>query len=70
MVGFSPVATTVEVIYDTGSLMLSMCTLEYLISFIPLNFVAIACLDKRGLRFTIVLAAALTLTGAWLRQII
>ena len=70
MVGFVPVSPALVEIYDASSLVISMCTLEYLVSFIPFNFVSISMLYKRGLRFCMVTAAILCLIGTWARTLI
>lgn len=70
MVGFSAVSTIISVIYDCGSLMMTLCTLTFLIAFIPMNFVVINCLKTRGLKYCLMVQAILAIIGGWSRQLI
>jgi hypothetical protein len=70
MVGFSAVSTILADIYETGSLIMTLCTLAFLIAFIPMNFVVIRCLETKGLRYCLMTCAVLTIIGGWIRQLI
>ena len=53
--------------YGVPSIVTSMCSLAFYITYIPFNFVSISSIDKRGLKATILIGVGLTLLGAWFR---
>jgi hypothetical protein len=53
MVGFSPIAGVVAIIYDCAPIIVQLQTLLFLIAFIPGNFIVIWVLNKFGLRATV-----------------
>lgn len=50
MVGFSSIAALICAIFDTPTLVPTLCVLLYLIAFIPMNFVVITMLSTHGMR--------------------
>jgi hypothetical protein len=61
------VSTIIAAVFDTPQLLVNMCVLIFLISFIPANFIVIKVLDVYGMRTALMLASLLTFSGAWLR---
>lgn len=70
MVGFSPIAPTIAVLFDVPILMVNVQALIFFMAYIPSNFASIFILNKYGLRTCLVIGSSLLLVGAWLRQLI
>jgi hypothetical protein len=69
-VAFIPIATFASSLFEVSNVMISMCSLVFSISFIPFNFIAIKILSSAGLRVCLLIAAALTIAGVWLRLMV
>lgn len=66
----SPIISDLETIYDYSYFIISLSSLIYMITFIPLNFPGDYIMDHLGLNFGMILGVAFTITGAWVRVLV
>jgi len=70
MVGFSPIAQIISVLFDCSPRIVEAQSLIFLGAFVPANFVVINLLPRKGLAFTLRVGAVLCLIGGWLRLLV
>lgn len=61
---FASIAATSAVYYDTTALGISMMSLIYMITFIPVSPIASWVLDEKGIRYSILIGTVTTFVGA------
>lgn len=64
---FSPITVLVSEIYDVSVNWVEMCTLVFMVTYIPVTFPANYVLDNYGLRTGMLLGSGLTMLGSFLR---
>ncbi len=70
MVGFTPIAQIIAIVYDCSPRVVELQSLIFLAAFVPANFLAIFFLPWKGLAMTLRLGALFVILGGWLRLIV
>ncbi len=68
--GFSPIASTISVLYDCDILIVEMQTWIFFLVYIPANFFAIYINKNKGLRYSLILGSIFTALGGVLRILV
>lgn len=69
MLGFSPITTVMQEIYQVGDFEVQLLMLVFVIFYIPLMFPANYLIEHKGISIPLILAAGLLIIGAWIRML-
>eukprot|EP00039_Didymoeca_costata_P005797 m.84733 g.84733 ORF g.84733 m.84733 type:complete len:468 (+) comp12978_c0_seq1:206-1609(+) len=64
---YSPIANIAAEHYNTSAQTINWLSLLFMVVYIPIGPVAMWCLDTKGLRYSLILASAINMVGAWIR---
>lgn len=70
MIGFSPIAPIISIVYDCSIILVDIQLLLYVILFIPANFVTLYVIKHWGTRVTLTIGCLLLLACGWVRQLV
>eukprot|EP00347_Sterkiella_histriomuscorum_P001701 403371011 len=69
-ISFAPLSDVLKSTYGVSIFVINYMSQVFMVVFVPMNFPSVAALDKRGLRFGIVIGITLTCLGCWMRCLI
>ena len=70
MIGFSPITTIIQALYDIGDFEAQLLMLVFVILYIPCMFPANYLIENKGISIPIYIASIAMLAGAWLRMLV
>ena len=68
--GYSPIANVIKELYPITSLQITLIVIIYYACYVVFFFPYTYFIDKKGIGKPIIVAAALTLIGAWIRYLV
>ena len=70
MIGFSPITTIIQSLYDIGDFEAQLLMLVFVILYIPWMFPANYLIENKGIAIPIYIASIAMIAGAWLRMLV
>ena len=69
-ISIAPIFQLVEDLYGVSALMVNMMSYSFMVLYLPMNFPCVFVVEKKGLRWGVILGSGFTAIGLWTRCLI